>query len=110
MKRFGEYIDTYKLLDAVADGTTLQILYEGKTADTALNEKHAFDTKFEDLFSDRIDKELLAIKKKMARPVTFWERRSASRRSPGMWLTIMSTTFCQTDSKPRWCAIPNSQR
>ena len=64
IKRFGEYIDTYKLLDAVADGTTLQILYEGKTADTALNEKHAFDTKFEDLFRDRTDEELLAIKKK----------------------------------------------
>jgi len=64
VRRFGEYIDKYKLLDAVADGTTLQILYEGKTADTALNEKHAFDTKFEDLFSDRTDEELLAIKKK----------------------------------------------
>jgi len=64
VKRFGEYIDKYKLLDAVADGATLQILYEGKTADTALNEKHAFDTKFEDLFSDRTDEELLAIKKK----------------------------------------------
>ena len=64
MKRFGEYIDTYRLMDAVHDGATLQILYEGKTADTALNEKHAFDTKFEDLFRDRSDEELLAIKKK----------------------------------------------
>ena len=64
VKRFGEYIDKYKLLDAVADGTTLQILYEGKTADTALNEKHAFDSKFEDLFKERSDEELLAIKKK----------------------------------------------
>jgi type I restriction enzyme R subunit len=64
VKRFGEYIDTYKLLDAVEDGTTVRILYEGKTADTALNEKHAFDTKFEDLFRDRTDEELLAIKKK----------------------------------------------
>jgi type I restriction enzyme R subunit len=32
VKRFGEYIDTYRLMDAVADGTTLQILYEGRTA------------------------------------------------------------------------------
>lgn len=63
-KRFGEYIDTYKLMDAVNDGATLQILYEGKTADSALNEKHAFDTAFEDLFRDRSDEELLAIKKK----------------------------------------------
>ena len=63
-KRFGEYIDTYRLMDAVNDGATLQILYEGKTADSALNEKHAFDTAFEDLFKDRSDEELLAIKRK----------------------------------------------
>jgi type I restriction enzyme R subunit len=64
VRRFGTYIDTYKLMDAVADGTTLQILYEGKTADAAINEKHAFDTRFEDLFRDRSEQELLAIKKK----------------------------------------------
>lgn len=64
LKRFGDYIDTYRLMDAVNDGATLQILYEGKTADSALNEKHAFDTAFEDLFKDRSDEELLAIKKK----------------------------------------------
>ena len=63
-KRFGDYIDTYRLMDAVNDGATLQILYEGKTADSALNEKHAFDQAFEDLFRDRSDEELLAIKKK----------------------------------------------
>ena len=64
VKRFGEYIDTYRLMDAVHDGATLQILYEGKTADTALNEKHEFETKFEDLFRERSEAELLAIKKK----------------------------------------------
>ena len=63
-KRFGEYIDTYRLMDAVNDEVTLQILYEGKTADTALNEKHVFDTAFEDLFKDRSAEDLLAIKKK----------------------------------------------
>ena len=63
-KRFGEYIDKYKLMDSVDDGVTLQILYEGKTADTALNEKHVFDTAFEDLFKDRSAEDLLAIKKK----------------------------------------------
>ena len=50
--------------DAVDDGATIQILYEGKTADTALNEKHEFDNKFEDLFAHRTDAEILAIKKK----------------------------------------------
>ncbi|RDB42648.1 type I restriction endonuclease subunit R [Halomonas sp. DQ26W] len=64
VKRFGEYIDTYKLMDAVEDGTTLQILYEGRTADAALNDKHGFETQFENLFKDRSEEELLAIKKK----------------------------------------------
>lgn len=64
VKRFGEYIDMYKLMDAVNDRATLQILYEGRTADTALKDKHAFDQKFEDLFKERTEEELLAIKKK----------------------------------------------
>ncbi len=64
VKRFGEYIDTYKLMDAVEDGTTLQILYEGRTADTALYDKHGFETRFENLFKERSEEELLAIKKK----------------------------------------------
>lgn len=63
-KRFGEYIDTYRLMDAVHDGATLQILYEGRTADSALTDKHGFETAFENLFKDRSDEELLAIKKK----------------------------------------------
>ncbi|TCT23840.1 type I restriction endonuclease subunit R [Thiobaca trueperi] len=63
-RRFGEYIDIYRLMDAVKDGATLQILYEGKTADSALNEKHAFDQAFEDLFRDRSEDELQAIRKK----------------------------------------------
>nr|WP_315980535.1 DEAD/DEAH box helicase family protein [Aliamphritea spongicola] len=68
-KRFGNdpdnpYIDTYKLQDAVDDGATLQILYEGKTAETAIYDKHGFDTKFEDLFKDRSEVELAAIRRK----------------------------------------------
>jgi len=68
-KRFGNdpdapYIDTYKLQDAVDDGATLQILYEGKTADTAIYDKHGFDTKFEDLFKERSDEEKAVIRRK----------------------------------------------
>lgn len=64
VKRFGEYIDTYKLMDSVVDGATLQILYEGRTANTALRDKADFDTAFEDLFANRSAEDLLAIKKK----------------------------------------------
>ena len=51
-------------MDAVHDGATLQILYEGRTADTALKAKHGFDTKFEDLFKECTEEELQAIKRK----------------------------------------------
>ncbi|MEI6092776.1 MAG: HsdR family type I site-specific deoxyribonuclease [bacterium] len=67
INRFGgraEYLDTYKLKDSVADGATVQILYEGKTADTAVKAKHEFDRKFEDLFKDRTAEELAKIKQK----------------------------------------------
>lgn len=64
VKRFGDYIDTYKIMDSVHDGTTLQILYEGRTADTAIKDKLGFDTRFEDLFKERSETEILAIKKK----------------------------------------------
>ncbi|MCG8314207.1 MAG: HsdR family type I site-specific deoxyribonuclease [Pseudomonadales bacterium] len=68
-KRFGsdpdaQYIDEYKLQDAVDDGATLQILYEGRTADTAIYDKHGFDTKFEDLFKEKSEKEMAAIRQK----------------------------------------------
>lgn len=63
-ERFGGYIDKYKLHDAVDDEATVKILYEGKTADTAINEKHEFDTKFEDLFRELTDEEILLVKKK----------------------------------------------
>ena len=64
VRRFGDYIDTYKLMDSVHDGTTLQILYEGRTADTALRDKADFDAKFEDLFRERSEEEITAIKAK----------------------------------------------
>ncbi len=64
VRQFGEYIDTYKLMDSVHDGTTLQIVYEGRTAETALQDKEGFDARFEDLFRDRSEEEILAIKKK----------------------------------------------
>lgn len=68
-KRFGHnpdepYIDEYKLQDAVDDGATLQILYEGRTADTAIYDKHGFDTKFENLFKEKTDAEIAAIRQK----------------------------------------------
>jgi type I restriction enzyme R subunit len=56
--RFGHYIDTYKLQDAVGDGTTVQILYEGKTADSAIKNKSQFDAKVEEHFESYVSAQL----------------------------------------------------
>ena len=63
-ERFGSYIDKYKLKDAVDDGATLQILYEGKTSDDAIRDKSKLEEKFEDLIKEHTDEEKARIKKK----------------------------------------------
>jgi len=39
----GEYIDTYRIREAVNDGATVQIKYQGRTAALALDERNTFD-------------------------------------------------------------------
>ncbi len=56
--RFGRYIDTYKLQDAVDDGATVQIFYEGKTADSAIKNKSQFDAKVEEHFENYVSAQL----------------------------------------------------
>lgn len=58
VQRFGKYIDKYKLQDAVDDGATVQILYEGKTADSAIDRKHEFDTKVDDTAQKHVESQM----------------------------------------------------
>lgn len=53
-KLFGAYIDKYTMKQAIADGVTLQIIYEGRThnAEIKANEKANMDKAFADVFSD----------------------------------------------------------
>ncbi len=57
-ERFGDYIDTYKLQDSVKDGATIQILYEGKTADGKIEGKAEFDAKVDELAQTHIQSQL----------------------------------------------------
>lgn len=54
VERFGKYIDKYRLQDAVDDGVTVQILYEGKTADSAVSHKSEFDEKVNQLAEQHV--------------------------------------------------------
>ena len=60
---FGSYIDTYTIEQAVQDGATVQILYEGREAETKVT-GDSLDQLFEEYFGDKTDKEKIAIKKK----------------------------------------------
>ena len=57
-QRFGHYIDKYKLQDAVDDGATVQILYEGKTAESAITRKAEFDTRIEEHAAEYVTSQL----------------------------------------------------
>lgn len=61
---FGEFIDRYTIKQAEADGATVPILYEGRTAEGAVSDGRDLDELFEDLFGARTEAELEAIKRK----------------------------------------------
>lgn len=63
---FGEFIDRYTIQEAEADGATVPVLYEGRTAQGAIKDGASLDGLFEDLFRERTAEELEAIKRKYA--------------------------------------------
>lgn len=63
---FGEFIDRYTIKEAEADGATVPVLYEGRTAHGAVKDGASLDELFEDMFSQRTPEELEAIKQKYA--------------------------------------------
>ncbi|MGQ7289194.1 type I restriction endonuclease subunit R [Vreelandella venusta] len=63
---FGEFIDKYTIRESEADGATVPVLYEGRTAQGAVKDGSSLDELFEDFFAERSDDELEAIKRKYA--------------------------------------------
>ncbi len=64
VERFGSYIDKYKLQDAVDDGATLQIIYEGRSADSAIYDKMLFEEKLNTLLQGYSPEEQAAVRQK----------------------------------------------
>jgi len=60
-KVFGEYIDRYTMRQAIEDGVTLEIVYEGRTHNAEVQDKPGLDARFADVFSDYNLDERLAI-------------------------------------------------
>jgi type I restriction enzyme R subunit len=60
---FGPYIDTYTIEQAVEDGATVQILYEGREAQTKVT-GDSLDRLFDEYFQDKTVEEKVAIRRK----------------------------------------------
>lgn len=63
---FGDFIDRYTIAQSEEDGATVPILYEGRTAEGAVSDGRDLDQLFEDMFHEKSQEELEAIKRKYA--------------------------------------------
>ena len=63
---FGEFIDKYTIKESEADGATVPVLYEGRTAKGMVKDGATLDGLFEDMFCERTDEESEMIRKKYA--------------------------------------------
>ncbi len=51
-KKYKDYIDKYTMRQAIDDGVTLEIVYEGFTHNAEIEDQKGMDDKFSDVFSD----------------------------------------------------------
>lgn len=58
---FGDYIDKYTMRQAIEDGVTLEIVYEGRTHNAEVSDKGSMDKAFKDVFSDYTPQQCLEI-------------------------------------------------
>ncbi len=56
-KRYGDYIDKYTMRQAIEDGVTLEIVYEGRTHNAAITDKEQMNAKFIDVFKNNNPKQ-----------------------------------------------------
>lgn len=60
-RTFGDYIDKYTMRQSIADKTTLEIVYEGRTHNAEVADRSGMDQRFADIFSDYNLRERLQI-------------------------------------------------
>jgi type I restriction enzyme R subunit len=76
----GEFIDTYKIREAVEDRATLDILYIGKTSQDGIKAREAFDREFEDIFKERSKEEKEEIQRRYGTMQAYLENMDRLRK------------------------------
>ena len=66
MRRFGPLIDAYTIRESVQDGATVEILYEARLPDLAIQGACTLDKLFDTLFSEETETQKEQIKKRFA--------------------------------------------
>jgi type I restriction enzyme R subunit len=82
-ERFGgheEFIDEYKIKEAVQDRATLPIVYLGRTSDDKNRDPDAFQAEFEDLFKAQTDEEKLEIQKRYGTMQAYLENKDRLKK------------------------------
>ncbi len=95
LQTFGPYIDTYTIEQAVKDGATVPIFYEGRLAELRII-GNTLDAIFDRVFADRTEEEREAIKKKYGRETSV---AGAPKRVEAICLDLIDhfTKFIQPD-------------
>ena len=76
----GDFIDTYKIREAVDDRATLDIIYIGKTTNDNIKSKKAFDEEFEDVFKKQSKEEREEIQKRYGTMQAYLENTDRLRK------------------------------
>lgn len=69
----GEYIDTYKMNNAVADRATVDIKYIGKSTSDEISDKEVFDLEYEEIFKHRTEEERQEIQRRYGGMIEYLE-------------------------------------
>jgi type I restriction enzyme R subunit len=72
-QRNGEYIDTYKMNNAVADRATVDIKYIGKSTANEISDKEVFDMEYEEIFKLRTEEERQEIQRRYGGMIEYLE-------------------------------------
>ncbi len=76
----GEFIDTYKIREAVDDRATLDIRYIGKTTNDNISSREAFDAEFEDVFRKQTQEEKEEIQRRYGTMQAYLENKDRLRQ------------------------------
>jgi len=69
----GEFIDTYKMNNAVADRATVDVKYIGKSTADEIKDKEVFDIEYEQIFANRTEEERQEIQRRYGGMIEYLE-------------------------------------